>query len=197
MATSGTQARRPRSLSGLAESVACEWPSRLSEDDQQQLLELMNCVLAKETTIGFPGPLAPAQGRAVIAGFAEAVACGDKHVLLFRTGEGRIIGQVTLTPNKLPNCCHLGEISRTFVHPDYRGLAVVRLGMQRVLDKCESLGIEKLHLDVRAGTRVHQLWQLLGFQEYGRLEDYARVNGEQFTGAFMTQTIAALRERHG
>ena len=52
-----------------------------------------------------------------------------------------------------------------------------------------------LVLDVREGTRAHALWERFGFQTYGVLDDYARVNGQRFRGHFMSQTVASLKQR--
>jgi hypothetical protein len=51
--------------------------------------------------------------------------------------------------------------------------------------RCLEMGWEIVTLDVRANTRSHRLWSAIGFREYGRLADYARINGERRAGAFM------------
>lgn len=155
----------------------------------------MNKVLETETTIGFGGPLSIEEGMRWMASTARAVASGEKHVLLFRDIDNKVIGHVLLTPNALPNCRHIGEISRTFVDSDYRGVSVIRMGLRSVLDRADLLGIETIQLDVRAGTRIAKLWQALGYEIIGTMRDYARVDGESFDGLFMYQKVSVLRSR--
>ena len=157
----------------------------------------MNKVLETETTIGFGGPLSTEEGMRWMASTARAVASGDKHVLLFRDIDNKVVGHVLLTPNALPNCRHIGEISRTFVDADYRGVSVIRMGLRSVLDRADLLGIETIQLDVRAGTRIAKLWQALGYEVIGTMRDYARVDGESFDGLFMYQKVSVLRSRLG
>lgn len=60
---------------------------------------------------------------------------------------------------------------------------------------CQAKGIELLTLDVREGTRAHRLWQRFGFQTYGVLDDYARVNGVKHRGHYMAQSVQSLAQR--
>lgn len=187
--------KKSRPLSGLLEPIRCEWQDPFDSDTQAEVLHLMNHVLEREDTIGFPGPVAWEEGMRLMEATAQAVAAGEKQILLFRTGGNTIVGHVLLSRQMLPNCRHIGEIARTFVHPDYRGLSVVRSGLRAVLDRAEAIGLDVLQLDVRAGTRIARLWEALGFRIIGEMEDYARVNGQRFAGYFMYQHVAVLRAR--
>lgn len=187
---------KARPLSGLANPIYFEWPNVIDERLQAQLLELTNTILAKETTIGFPGPLAHDEGMALMRDMAASVAAGKKRVMLVRRADNHeVIGQSILTPNTLPNCRHIGEISRTFAHPDYRGVTIIRAGMDVIIAEAERLGLDVIQLDVRAHTRIHKLWEALGFETIGIMRDYARVNGESFDGCFMYQSVAELKRR--
>ena len=187
--------KKARPLGGLLQPIRCEWQDQFDPVAQAEVLRLMNRVLEREDTIGFPGPLAWEDGMRLMESTAQAVAAGEKHVMLFRTGDNVIVGHVLLSRQILPNCRHIGEIARTFVHPDYRGLSVVRAGLRAVLDRAEAIGVDVLQLDVRAGTRIARLWEALGFRIIGEMEDYARVNGQRFAGYFMYQHVAVLRAR--
>jgi hypothetical protein len=161
---------------------------------QFEIFELMNLVLENEDTIGFPEPLTVEEGGKVLGSLARAIKHGNKLLLLMREQHSdRIVGHLILTQSALPNCRHVAEISRVFVHPNYRGVSSIRIGLREVLDKCSQLGIELLTLDVRANTRVHKLWQALGFDTIGVMQDYARVNGESFPGCYMYQSVSVLR----
>lgn len=188
--------KKPRPLSGLANPVYLEWPNMLSDQKQLEILELMNLVLESEDTIGFPEPLSPEKGRKVVGSLAESIKEGSKHLMLLHEEHtGRIVGHLILTPSALPNCRHVAEISRVFVHPEYRGISSIRIGLKEVLEKCSRIGIETLTLDVRANTRIHKLWQALGFDTIGIMQDYARVEGKSYAGCYMYQSVSVLKDR--
>lgn len=187
--TTGTTRQR------IAPTVLCEWPGKVDEVMQAELADLMNRVLLRETTIGFPGPLPRAEALALMKQTAEAVARGAKHLLIFRTPDQKIIGHVLFAQNYLPNCRHIGEVSRVFIDPEHRGVHIITLGLGEVVEKADALGIEIIQLDVRAHTPIHRLWQGLGFVAIGIMKDYARVNGQSFDGCFMYQRVTELRRR--
>lgn len=191
-----TLARQTASRRGVGSTaITTEWPTIVDAGMQGELVALINRVLEKETTIGFPGPLPPAQAWALMADMAAAVASEKKHVLLFRAADRSIIGHVLFTQSALPNCRHIGEVSRVFIHPEQRGVHIIKLGLNAVLDKADKLGIENIQLDVRAHTPIHRLWQSLGFLSIGIMKDYARVDGQSFDGCFMYQSVVELK-RH-
>ncbi len=183
-----------RSLSGLDGPVYFQWPNRIDSALQWDILALMNLVLAKETTLGFPAPLSDNEGQQHMQALANAVSSGNKRVLLlYETTTDKVVGHMLLTPHELPNCKHIAEISRLFIHPHYRGVKALRAGLREIISESDRLGIEVITLDVRANTRIHQLWQRLGFETIGCMPDYARVNGEKFFGCYMYQTVEQLK----
>ena len=180
----------------LSQRTYTVWPASLDDALQKQILELMNRVLETEDTIGFPGPLSQQEGAKIVQSLAAAVSEGAKHVLLmFEQGTDRLIGHLIMTPSGLPNCRHVAEISRVFVHPDYRGLGAIRVGFRYIVEKCQALGVEILTLDVRADTRIHKLWTAMGFETIGTMQDYARIGGKSYAGCYMYQSLRTLQER--
>jgi hypothetical protein len=51
-----------------------------------------------------------------------------------------------------------------------------------------------IYLDVRAGTVAAELWKSFGFVPFGKLADYARVNGRRYQGLYMSQKTSSLKE---
>lgn len=177
-----------------AAEVRLRWLDGIDEELSGGLLNLMNRVLRRETTIGFPGPLDPHTGRALFAGLDEDIRAGRRHVLVAEKG-GCVLGQVILTPHHLPNCRHLVELSRGIIDPSFRGVGLSLAAFGEIARKCEEVGGETIYLDVRAGTVAAEMWKSFGFVPFGCLEDYARVGGHSYRGLYMSQTVGSLKRQ--
>ncbi len=168
------------------------WLEQLTEQDRADIVALMNDVAVHETTMGFHEPLSPEAARELTDSMDADVRSGAAHVLAFRDleADGRIVAMVTLTPSKLPARKHVIEMKRGTVGRAYRGTILHELFRASMLRALE-LGCDRVILDVRADG-PERLWRRLGFQEYGRMEDYARVNGRTISGIFMQATVAEV-----
>lgn len=184
-------------LEGVAHHVGgvrLRWLTEVDARTASGISRLMNRVLERETTIGFPGPLDPAAGCSLMNNLGEDVKTGRRHVLIAERGE-TVVGQVILTPHHLPNCRHLVELSRGIIDPSYRGAGLALSAFEAIAAKCEELGNEVIYLDVRAGTLAAELWKSFGFVPFGKMPDYARVDGRRYYGLYMSQTVTALRRQ--
>ncbi len=174
-------------------NVKLRWLDEIDEKTGAGILSVMNHVLKYETTIGFPGPLDPAEGERLIASLNEDVKAKRCHVLIAEQS-GTVVGQLILTPHRLPNCKHLVELSRGIIDPSFRGAGLALSAFKEIANKCNEIGGEVIYLDVRAGTVAAELWKSFGFVPFGRLTDYARVNGRRYQGLFMSQKTSSLKE---
>jgi L-amino acid N-acyltransferase YncA len=184
-------------VEGAAHNVAgikLRWLTEVDGGAASGISRLMNRVLERETTIGFPGPLDMAAGCTLMSHLNEDVKAGRRHVLTAEK-DGAIVGQVILTPHHLPNCRHLIELSRGIIDPSYRGAGLALSAFEAIAAKCEELGGEVIYLDVRAGTTAAELWKSFGFVPFGKMPDYARVEGWRYYGLYMSQTVSALRHQ--
>jgi predicted GNAT family N-acyltransferase len=168
-----------------------EFAKELSEQDMDDMVALLNQVAVKETTMGYHEVLSPAAGRALARGIDDEIRQGASHVLVARDDD-RIVGMITITPQKLPARRHIIEMKRCVIREDYRGTMLLD-GLRMLLDKTEELGCDRVVIDVRSDG-PEMLWRRLGFQEFGRLADYARVRGKIIAGVFMHASVAQLRE---
>ena len=176
--------------------VDLRWLHELNRDKAIESLSVMNRVLAKETTIGFPAPLEEATGLSMLGCLDADIKAGRKHVLVAEKA-GRIIGQVILTPNSLPNCRHIIELSRGMIDSSLRGGGLTLRAFEEIVSKCEELGKELICLDVREGTTSAALWKHFGFEAFGVLDDYARVGDKRYRGVYMSQTVQSLKQKLG
>jgi pyrroloquinoline quinone (PQQ) biosynthesis protein C len=95
----------------------------------------------------------------------------------------------------MPNCRHIANLSKGIIRSDYQKRGLVKGAFLNICDYCDAHGYSLITLDVRENSRPHQLWLGLGFAEYGRLIDYARVDGISHPGVYMQQSTAGLRAR--
>jgi hypothetical protein len=101
----------------------------------------------------------------------------------------------TLVPNGSPNNRHIGSIFRAMVDPELRTANLLPTACGHIVERCRRLGVETLCIDSRLGSRAAQLWQALGFREYGRLPDYARVGATRYEGVYLYQPVDELARR--
>ena len=178
---------------GKAPNVKLRWLEEIDEQTGTGILRVINQTLRSETTIGFPAPLDLASGQAIIANLNEDVKAQRCHVLIAVEGD-QVVGQLILTPHRLPNCKHLVELSRGIIDPSFRGAGLALSAFREVAKKCDEIGGEVIYLDVRAGTVAAELWKSFGFVPFGKLADYARVNGRRYQGLYMSQDVSSLKE---
>lgn len=174
--------------------VSWSWLDALDDSRVDALAQLMNRVLRVDDTVGYPGPISHDEAVRCMRDLREAVRT-RRQLVLVAEQNGRVVGKLVLTPAGSPNNRHTGWITRTMVDPDLRRLGVVAFGVPSLVEKCEELGIEQVCIDVRAGTPAESIWRHLGFEEMGRLADYARVRGTTHEGVYMVQAISAMKQR--
>jgi RimJ/RimL family protein N-acetyltransferase len=167
-----------------AQAINYRWPAGIDERLGQEVIALYNDAIRTETILGYTQSLSAQEGRRIVGRIDESVRAGDKYFFGIHHGE-RLIGMALLTPNVLPNCRHIVEWSKGIIHSRYRGRSVLKRAIFAMAQRCREMRWDVVTLDVRADTRAHRLWSALGFREYGRLADYARVNGVAQAGAFL------------
>ena len=173
-------------------SFTYDWVDQLNGELIEQVRGLFNAVLETETVIGFPGPLRQDEGNDFFDGLGLDVRLKRKQLLIIRTDEARAVGMVILSQNSQPNCRHIAELSKSIIHPDYRGQGILDDGLKAVIVRCQEIGVEVVTMDVRKNSRAEKIWRQLGFVPFGELADYARVNGRQEAGVFMSAHLHEL-----
>lgn len=182
-------------FSSQDKSVSYLWAKPFKQKQQIETLQLMNLVIERETTIGYRWPVEWQKGMDLMNETARAVHEGCVHLLLMLNSKQVIVGHVLLVPSHLPNCAYVGELSRMFVHPEYRSMSMVRGCIKSIVKRSKAIGVEILRLDVRADTQVERLWKMMGFEPFGAMKDYARVDGQSYAGTFMQQRVDVLMAR--
>lgn len=177
--------------------ITPEWVTDLSAEMADAIVALVDCAADDGGTLGYAQPISAKDSAAFVNSLRQRLSSGESHVLVGRADGGRLAFLVILTLNGMPNCRHRAELSKGIVHPDYRGRQCVQLAFSELVQRAAGLDVEQFVLDVREDSRAHRLWQHFGFESFGVLPDYARVQGVSYRGHFMAQPVASLRARLG
>ena len=169
-----------------------EWVKQIQEQDRVDFVALINTVSLKETTLGYHELISETDGQSLVAAINRDLANGSAQVLLVRNDADKIVGTVTLSPQPLPARRHIVEMKRCVIHPDHRGEFLL-WGFRLALEKSLEIGCDMVILDVRSDGPAADLWRKIGFREYGRLEDFARVRGKKIVGYYMVGYVDELR----
>jgi ribosomal protein S18 acetylase RimI-like enzyme len=172
-----------------------EWVAAGDRHAVTEAVRLVVAVSADEPFVGLPAQPAPEDIRLLTEKLFDGLATGRSQLLTVRHGDEGVIACAALVRPATANQRHIGELTTGAVHPDYRGRGVVTAALREITRYCERNEIELLRLDVRAGVAAERIWRYFGFEEYGRLADYGRVDGESYTGVYLCQSVARLGER--
>lgn len=163
--------------------------------DIGEVVDLVVHVSRSDPYVGLPPESSAAEVQALRARLQSVLASGRAHVLVIRDEQGEAIGCAVLTCSATPNQRHIAELTTGVIHPAHRGRGVVTRAFTEIGEQCRLLGVELLRLDVRAGIPAERVWRQFGFQEYGRLADYGRVNDIPYSGVFLAQPVEELIAR--
>ncbi len=175
--------------------VSFAWPTEIVRPLDAEIIELMRETTASAPIIGFATTITDAEGAGYIRELRENLAAGKCRLLVIRASHGRLVGLCTLRRNLNPNNRHIADLAKGMIAPDYRGRHILSAAFHEISLQCERDGVEVVTLDVRADTHAHHVWERFGFEIYGTLKDYARVNGAPLAGHFMMQKVADLKSR--
>lgn len=141
------------------------------EDTEPYLEELaeMLVLVVEGASIGF---LPPVTKEAAV----EYWKCIRKPgiILFIAKIENRVVGTVQLHESSSQNGAHRAEIAKMMVHPEFRQQGIARKLMIAAEEKAISGGKKLLVLDTREGTPANSLYISLGYEEVGRIPNYAR-----------------------
>lgn len=174
-------------------SIDWFWPhsiSAYSDDIISMLQESVN----DEGILGYADPLSDNDARSFIAEVEASLTQESGGILLAKDiGKSTIIAMCKLNFSAMPNCQHIGYVNKAFIKPEYRKLGLVYEMAIAICDYALDHGIENFHIDVRAGSKAHQVWLRLGFEQFGFLPEYVKINNTFYPGCFMWQKVAKIR----
>ncbi|AJY76946.1 GNAT family N-acetyltransferase [Paenibacillus beijingensis] len=138
------------------------------------LSELMIEVVGDGASIGFLPPLSPLEA----AKYWEHVL-SPEVILFVALINDQIVGTVQLHLCTKQNGGHRAEIAKLITHPHYRRNGIGRSLMHKAEERAKQEGRSLVVLDTREGDPSNDLYLSIGYQEAGRIPNYAKsANGE-------------------
>lgn len=189
-------ARYPVALPELGVSaIAYGWAQHVDARLETEIIALMRDVTASAPIIGFGTAIDDDEAALYIKELNENLRAGKCRLLTIRASTGNLVGLCSLRRNLNPNNRHITDLAKGMIAESYRGKIVLPAAFYEIALQCERDGVELITLDVRADTPAHHVWERFGFQVYGTLGDYARVNGTSCAGHYMMQKVSDLKSR--
>jgi RimJ/RimL family protein N-acetyltransferase len=111
--------------------------------------------------------------RDVIESWAQDVALGHTFTLLAQQ-EGRVVGEASIHPSRVPWSTHVGEI-RVVVDAEHRKLGLGSALVQAIFLEALGRGIEKIMAEMTTDQKgAINVFQKLGFRVEGLFRDHVR-----------------------
>lgn len=163
--------------------------------DQRSISDVVDVVMTVSESDPFIGfstdPGADAAG-ALEKKLTDGLNSGQMHLLLINHDVDQAIGCVALNQLFSFQNRHIADLAIGAVRPTHRGRGVVTSAFREIVRRCAGLGVEHLRLEVHEDVPAEKLWRNYGFEEYGRFVDYARVDGDSYTGIYLAQSVDQL-----
>ncbi|MFC9593032.1 GNAT family N-acetyltransferase [Streptomyces sp. NPDC056944] len=124
-------------------------------------------------SVGFLGPLDPAEAASWWTGVAEEAGRGVRDVWAAHGPDGRLTGVVTLVRAGAANGRHRGEIARLLVHRSARGRGLGRRLLATAEAHAAATGLRLLVLDTQTDSPAERLYRGAGWTPAGTIPDFA------------------------
>ena len=162
-----------------------DWPKDADEQLRHEVHDVLHAVVAAGGAIGWQSPPDRAATDTWLDGVLARVRAGDAALVVARVdGVVRATATWQRDPAKVfENCAELGKVT---AHPEARGLGLGRTVVAAIVDHARSAGLEVLYLGVRGNNHgAIELYEELGFREWGRLPNSISVGDERFDSVRM------------
>lgn len=139
---------------------------------ERRLADILVACVDAGASVSYLPPLSLDTARSFWRKVSGDVAMGNR-LLLVAWVDGRLAGTVQLNLATPPNQRHRAELDKLLVHPEFRRRGIGRGLMQRAEQAARGIGRTLLTLDTRAGDDGEALYRSLGWQEAGRVPNFA------------------------
>jgi ribosomal protein S18 acetylase RimI-like enzyme len=144
------------------------------QEHSADLSELLIQVVRDGASIGFLPPLIQSEADH----YWDHVINPDV-ILYIAKVNNRVVGSVQLHLCSKQNGSHRAEIAKLMTHPEFRRNGIGRMLMHKAEERAIQENKSLIVLDTREGDASNLLYLSLGFNQAGRIPDFARsANGE-------------------
>jgi GNAT superfamily N-acetyltransferase len=133
---------------------------------------LLDCV-AGGASVGFMAGLTREQALVFWHRVSDAVARGERVLLVAQHHDGRIVGTVQLVIAMPDNQPHRADVAKMLVHRGARGQGIAQRLLEAVDAQARAAGKTVLVLDTVTGSDAERLYARCGWQRVGSIPNYA------------------------
>ncbi|WP_405140719.1 GNAT family N-acetyltransferase [Sphaerisporangium sp. NBC_01403] len=161
------------------------WPTEADEALREEVQRVMHAVVELGGAVGYLRPPGRDETDPFLDGVLADVRIGRAALALARVdGVVKATGLWRRVPG--PVFEHSAELGKIMAHPSARGLRLGRLVVAALVEDARAAGVETLTLGVRGNNHgAIELYEELGFREWGRLPNVIEVGHERFDEVHM------------
>ncbi|MFG1710858.1 GNAT family N-acetyltransferase [Nonomuraea sp. M3C6] len=160
--------------------IELTWPDTPDEALLAAVRRVLHAVVALGGAVGYLDPPGRDETDPWLEETLKSVRDGDARLALAQV-DGTVQGMGLWRRAPGPVFAHSAELGKIMAHPDVRGLGLGRLVVSALIDDARDAGIETLTLGVRGNNHgAIELYESLGFREWGRLPNSIEVGRQRF-----------------
>jgi ribosomal protein S18 acetylase RimI-like enzyme len=164
--------------------VTIRWPTE-ADGIRAAVHRVLHDVVADGGAVGYLQPPTPVETDAWLDDVLEDVRAGDGALALAEL-DGTVQAMGTWRRERPPVFRHSAVIAKVMAHPAARGHGLGRAVVSALVDHARLAGLELLTLGVRGNNHgTIQLYEELGFREWGRLPNRIEVGDDRFDDVCM------------
>jgi ribosomal protein S18 acetylase RimI-like enzyme len=169
--------------------IDLHWPTNAPNDLRKALHRVLHDVVADGGAVGYLTPPSRTETDAWLDDVLAAVRAGDGALVLALVN-GTVEAMGTWLREKPQVFRHSAVIGKVMAHPGARGLGLGRRVVTALIDNARQADLELLTLGVRGNNHgTIQLYEELGFTEWGRLPNRIEVGDDRFDDVQMMLSL--------
>lgn len=164
----------------MSPRVEIHWPASADERLRAGVHRMITAVVELGGAIGWLTPPGRAETDRWLDEVLDRTRAGDAALALALL-DGEVAAGCLWRRGATDVFRHRAEVQKVMAHPRARGLGLGRRVLEAVIDHARTSGIEVLILGVRGNNHgARELYERLGFREWGRLPNAIEVGDERY-----------------
>ena len=171
---------RTEEWSVMTPSIELLWPTSADERLRAGVHRVIHAVVELGGAVGWLAPPGRTETDAWLDQILDAVNSGEASLAL-AVVDGEVAATGLWRRGASTIFRHSAELQKVMAHPAARGLGLGRLLVSALISDARTTGIEVLTLGVRGNNHgAIELYERLGFREWGRLPNVIEVGDYRF-----------------